>query len=157
GADEFHGWPGDLDSLQFAASGDQVSGGYLLVWSPDDQAQFPTDFGPDDILFSTDDPLGPISAGWTVVNLNKRPFEFLRQHSVAVPIYDSFATSNDLSKLSYLQAFDTLVQILRARYAFTDYKKIDWEAIVKAIRPQVQQAEQDQRKQEFNIALLRFA
>src|SRR5712692_9413148 len=53
---EWHGWPSDLDSLQFAAPGDQVAGGYMLVWSPDDQEQFPTDYGADGQLFS---PTGP--------------------------------------------------------------------------------------------------
>src|SRR5262249_17048672 len=57
---------------------------------------------------------------------------------------------------SYTQAFDALVKDLRLRYVFTAYKQIDWPTIVNAIRPQVQQAERDQSKEEFNIALLGF-
>src|SRR5258708_5174572 len=153
---EWHGWPSDLDSLRFEAASGAVTGGRLLVWAADDQELFPTGYGPDGQLFSADDPLGPLAAGWTVVDLDQQPFERLRQHTVEVPIVETLATSNDLSRLSYTQAFDALVKELRLRYTFTTYKHIDWPALVDAIRPQVQQAEQDQSREEFNIALLRF-
>jgi len=37
---------------------DEVIGGKLIVWSPDDQQQFPTSYGADGLLFTKDDPAG---------------------------------------------------------------------------------------------------
>src|SRR5262245_57231502 len=129
----------------------------MVIWSPDDQEMFPTAYGDDGKLFTADDPISPIPAGWTVVNLDKRPFELIRQRTVEVPILEGLAANNDLSNLSYTQAFDALVNDLKVRYTFTEYKHIDWDALVKEIRPLVEKAERDKDKDAFNIAMMRFA
>ncbi len=154
---EWAGWPGGLDSLQFDPGTYEVSAGHMVVWSPDDQQMFPTAYGDDGKLFTKDDPVGPIGKGWTVVNLDKKPFELIRQHSVEVPILEGLSANNDLSKLSYTAAFDALVKDLRVRYTFTEFKKIDWDAIVKEIRPLVETAEKNQDAEAFNVAMSRFA
>src|SRR5262245_53496776 len=150
------GWPGGLDSLQFDPGTYEVAAGQMVIWSPDDQEMFPTAYGDDGKLFTADDPISPIPAGWTVVNLDKKPFELIRQRTVEVPILEGLAANNDLSNLSYTQAFDALVKDLKVRYTFTEYKHIDWDALVKEIRPLVEKAEQDKDKDAFNIAMMRF-
>ncbi len=46
---------------------------------------------------------------------------------------------------------------LRVRYVFTQFKKINWDAIISEIRPQVAKAEKDKDQGEFNVAMLRFS
>ncbi len=153
---EWTGWPGGLDSLQFDPGTYEVSAGHMLVWSPDDNQFFPTGYGSDTKLFTADDPTGPIGRGWTVVNLDKTPFEQIRTRTVEVPILEGLSANNDLSALSYTAAFDALVKDLRVRYTFTEYKKIDWDALVRDIRPLIVQAEQAKDKDGFSIAMGRF-
>jgi len=157
GPEEWEGWPGALDSLKFSPNTYEVYGGRLIVWSPDANEMFPTGFGTDGKLFTADDPIGPIPQGWTVVDLDQKPFEQIRTKTVEMPIVEGEAAENDLSKLSYTDAFDALVKDLKVRYTFTDFKKINWNAIVAAIRPQIVKAEQDKSLEEFNIAMLRFS
>src|SRR5512143_3678383 len=52
----------------------EVYGGKYLVYAPDDQQEFPSDFGTDKKLFTDDDPIMNISAGWSVIDMNKSPF-----------------------------------------------------------------------------------
>jgi len=53
---------------------EQVEGGLMLVWAADAQEQFPGDYGPDQHLFTADDPRSPLPAGWSLVNLDSKPF-----------------------------------------------------------------------------------
>jgi C-terminal processing protease CtpA/Prc len=154
---EWRGWPGGLDSLQFDPGTYEIAAGQLLVWAPDDQEMFPTGYGDDKKLFTDDDPVASIQKGWTVVNLDKTPFELIRQHTVEVPMLEGLSANNDLSKLSYTEAFDALVKDLRVRYTFTEFKHIDWDALVKEIRPLIEKAEKDKDKAAYNLALMRFA
>ncbi|HEX7974590.1 MAG TPA: hypothetical protein VF498_09295, partial [Anaerolineales bacterium] len=44
---------------------DEIKGGILMVWAPDDQQKFPTDFGADHKLFTADDPTAPVPPGYS--------------------------------------------------------------------------------------------
>src|SRR5258708_6153121 len=125
GQAEFRGWPGAIDSMLFDPGTYEITGGKMVIWAPDDKQMFPTDFGADGKLFTADDPVGPVAKGWTVVDLDKKPFTLIRTDTADVPILEGSAANNALSKLSYTGAFDALVTDLRVRYTFTDYKKID--------------------------------
>jgi len=74
-----------------------------------------------------------------------------------MPVVEGEAAENDLSNLSYTEAFDALVKDLRIRYTFTDYKNINWDVIVSDIRPMIVQAEQAKDLTAFNVAMLHFA
>ena len=52
----------------------EVYGGKYLVYAPDDQQQFPSGFGADKKLFTDDDPLMNLPAGWSMVDMDKTPF-----------------------------------------------------------------------------------
>jgi len=151
---EWAGWPGGLDSLQFDPGTYEVSNGQMVIWAPDDKQMFPTGYGDDGKLFTKDDPVGPLKKGWTVIKLNKdKPFEQVRQPTVDVPILEGLSANNDLSKLSYTAAFDALVKDLRVRYVFTQFKHIDWDALVKQYRPLIEKAETGHDAAAFNLAL----
>jgi len=81
----------------------------------------------------------------------------VRSATVQMPILEGLGGNNDLSKLTYTQAFDALVKDLKIRYPFSDYKKINWNTIVSTIRPMVAQAEKDKDQTAFNIAMLHFS
>jgi C-terminal processing protease CtpA/Prc len=154
---KWQGWPGGLDSLAFDANG-EITDGELVVWAPDGNEVFPTGFGSDGKLFTADDPLGPIPQGWTVVKLHKdQAFEQLRSATVDVPIIEGAGALTDYSKLSYTAAFDKLIADLRLRYVYTDLKHIDWDELIKEIRPLVVKAETDANKTEYHSALQQLA
>ncbi len=156
---EFTGWSNGNDGLAFDQGTGEVNQGEFLVWSPDDNELFPTGFGPDGKLFTDDDPVGPLKHGWTVIKVfadKKKPFQQIRTAHTEVPILEGLYANNDLSNLSYTAAFDELVKQLRIRYVFTDFKHMDWDKIVKDIRPLVQKADKDESSDEFSTAIVKF-
>src|SRR5690606_20743820 len=77
GDDRSLGWPSYLATVKTDTENDnEVIGGMLIVWSPDADQQFPTGFGEDGLLFTNDDPVAPIGAGYTIVDLDQDPFAF---------------------------------------------------------------------------------
>lgn len=154
---ESHGWPTALASIAVEQGTNEVTGGRLVVWAPDGAQPFPTGFGPDGRLFTADDPLGPIPAGWTVVDLDETPFRHLREARIEVPIIEGSIGLRDLSDLTYTAAFDALVDELRRRYPFTASKGTDWDALIAMHRPAVAAAEAAEDLPAFNVAMMRFA
>jgi C-terminal processing protease CtpA/Prc len=154
---EWSGWSTSNNSMLYDPGTNEATSGKLLVWAPDGNEIFPTNFGPDGKLLTDDDPVGPIAQGWTLVNVDKNGFGFVRDETVDVPLEEGMSANNDLSDKNYVEAFDALVQDLKIRYTFNEYKKIDWDSIVKDIRPLIVQAEADSSKQEFQVAMVRFA
>ncbi len=154
---EMRGWPTALSSLKVAVGTNEVTGGDVIVWAADGNEQFPTGFGPDGLLFTADDPVGPIPQGWTVVDLDQQPFAQIRTDTVAVPMIEGEAGLKDLSNLTYTQAFDRLLEELRTRYPFTKAKGLDWDAIAAKIRPEVVAAEQAHDQNAYNVALMHLA
>lgn len=144
------GWPGGLDLLAFDPDNYELTNGMLLVWAPDANEMFPTGFGADGKLFTKDDPVGPIPQGWTLVNVDKKPFELIRTAHVDVPIIEGPGAQVDYSNLSYVELFDKLIADLKQRYAFTELKHINWDAIIKTIRPEVVNAKDAEA---FTVAL----
>lgn len=154
---ETHGWPSALASIAVEQGSNEVTGGQVVVWAPDDAQAFPTGFGADGKLFTADDPLGPIAAGWTVVDLDEEPFRHRREARVETPIIEGSIGLRDLSDRSYTAAFDELVDELRRRYPFTDLKRIDWDALVAEHRPAIAAAEEAGDLAAFNVAMMRFS
>ncbi|HEY9153051.1 MAG TPA: S41 family peptidase [Anaerolineales bacterium] len=160
GDDRFRGWPGDGSSIKTDVNRDgEITGGKIIVWAPDDKQYFPTSFGPDNKLFTADDPTAPIPAGYTVVNLDTSPFTFSQSPQQDIPLIEAQqAKPHDFSKETYTQAFDDLVSFLKTDYAFDGIqgKQPNWDQVVASIRPRIQQAEQSQDKFAFYEALRDF-
>lgn len=114
----------------------EIVGGWLLVYTLDDQQGFPNGFGDDGLLFTEDDPLITLPAGYTLVNLDTTPFTFDRSRHPHINLIEpEGAALVDYSDLSYTDAFNALVDQLSHEYAFTDYKGIDWEALQAEFQP----------------------
>jgi C-terminal processing protease CtpA/Prc len=153
---EWAGWSWANSSIVTVHGTHEVTGGSIAVWAPDDAQQFPTDFGADGKLFTDDDPIGSIAAGWTVVDLDERPFAHNRSSQVDVVIEPSELAPVDLSQLSATAAFDQLVEVLRARYPFADSRPIDWDEVHATYRPEFEAAEQSGEQVDFWLALNHF-
>jgi C-terminal processing protease CtpA/Prc len=160
GDDTSYGWPNYLASVKVdSTNNDEVTGGKLVVWSPDGGQSFPTDFGADGKLFTKDDPVAAIPAGYTIVDLDQKPFTFAKASEPDVTLYEptDYAVK-DFSKLSYTQAFDQMFQFVRTDYAFNGIqgKQPNWDALYSQLTPRVQDAEQKKDPSEFYLALRDF-
>ncbi len=160
GDDRSRGWPSYLASVKTdSENNDEVIGGKLVIWSPDAEQQFPTDFGEDGLLFTADDPAASIPAGYSVVDLDQSPFVISQE---ATPEFTLFEPQDiaikDFSSLSYVEAFDKMFETVRKEYAFTDIegKAPDWDALYADLHPRVEQAEKDKDPNAFYLALRDF-
>jgi C-terminal processing protease CtpA/Prc len=135
----------------------EVAGGKLIVYAPDGNQSFPSGFGADGKLFTDDDPIAPLEAGWTVVDLDHRTFNFDRSATASVDIYEGgIGTVSDFSDESYAQAFDSVVKTMRREYVFTDFYNLDWDAIHSKYRPAFEQADKDNDRLAYERALKDF-
>lgn len=160
GDDRSYGWPTYLTSVVTDSENkDEVVGGKLVVWAPDNNQKFPTDFGPDGLLFTPDDPTAPIPAGYTVVDLDSHPFRFLREPAQSLTLYEpKEAALKDFRNETYTKAFDDMFAYARRNYAFNGIpgKQPDWDALYKRIKPEVEEAQRESNPDKFALALLHF-
>ena len=122
----------------------EISGGILLVWAPDAQQGFPTGFGPDRLLFTKDDPTGPIPAGYTYVDMNQEPFRFYKKAQEKIDLNEGSGNLKDYSNMSYSEAFKTLFNRVSTEYPFTEEKGIKWQELSRKYQPQADAAQNDQ-------------
>ncbi|MEJ2266548.1 MAG: S41 family peptidase [Anaerolineales bacterium] len=119
---------------------DEITGGTLLIWAPDEQQGFPTGFGPDGKLFTEDDPTAPIPAGYNIVDLNQEPFSIYKEAKPQITLNEGAVAVNDYSKMSYSDAFEAMFDKVSREYPFTQEKGIDWQAIHDEFAPRVADA-----------------
>ncbi len=131
----------------------EVIGGTVIAWSANDGELFPGGSGPDGAVFTSDDTLIPLPAGWSVIALDTTPFTVIRETTVDVPIVESTGGLNDYSGMSYIDAWNTLFQRTQATYPFTVEKNMDWDAIYGEITPLVKAAQTDL---DFHLIMARF-
>lgn len=155
------GWSNDYASTKVSANEanyNEIVGGKLLIYAPDDKQGFPSGFGADGKLFTADDPIVGLPAGYTVVDLDTNPFTFDRSKEQELDLNENPSTVlQDFSQMTYTQAFDAMIDLMRREYAFTDLKKIDWDQKIKDFRPRFEKAEADKSSQEYLVALRDFA
>jgi len=108
---------------------DEIIGGVLIVWAPDDEQDFPTGFGADGKLFTPDDPSGPIPAGYSLVNLDEEPFIIYKDNRPVLDLNEGVIAVNDFSDMDYSEAFENLFAKVSQEYPFTPEKAIDWQAL----------------------------
>lgn len=160
GDDRSRGWPAYLASVRTDPErNDEVVGGRLIVWAPDGGQQFPTGFGEDGLLFTEDDPVAPLPAGYSIVDLEQEPFAVLREPNPELVLYEPpDIAAKDYSDLSYSEAFEKLFEIVRKEYAFNgiEGKEPDWDALYAELKPRVEEAEQKGDANLFYLALRDF-
>lgn len=154
------GWSTGYASTLVSANSDSLReyiGGKILIYAPDAAQSFPSSFGADGKLFTSDDPVAPIEAGYTVVDMSQQPFVLDRSETVTVDLLEGEASAADnFSELNYSEAFDAMIEKFRTDYAFTEYKNLDWDALSAEFRPRVEQAQQARDAEAFCTALQEF-
>lgn len=157
GDDKSLGWPAYLASIKTDAENqDEVTGGKLVVWAPDANQQFPTSFGADHLLFTTDDPVGPLPAGYAFIDLDQEPFGISQKAEEAMTLYEPTDVAlKDYSKDTYVDAFKKMFEFVRKEYAFNgiEGKQPDWDALYKDLLPKVEEAEKNKDPKAFYLAL----
>jgi len=140
-----------------AATENEVIGGKLLVYAVDDRQGFPTSFGEDGLLFTGDDPVVALPQGYTVVDLDTDPFTFDRSREPVIDLIEPEDSALvDFSGLSYTDAFDGMVEMMSKKYAFTELKNIDWDALNDQYRPRFVDADVMGDSRAYQLALRDF-
>lgn len=154
------GWSGAYASTRISedpALEWEVIGGMLVVYAPDDQQGFPSGFGDDGKLFTEDDPLVRLPAGYTVVDLDASPFRFDRSREPVIDLIEpEGAALVDYTDYGLVEGFDAFTEKLRNEYAFTEYKGLDWDALIDEFRPRFAQAERNRSVEQYLLALRDF-
>jgi C-terminal processing protease CtpA/Prc len=118
----------------------EISGGYLIIWSPDDQQSFPSGFGDDGLLFTEDDPIQDVPAGYSIVDLNEEPFDVYKESNPEFALVEGSTQVKDYSDMSYVAAWDTFFEKVSREYPFTTEKKVDWDGLYTKYTPLVEDA-----------------
>ncbi|HSJ87119.1 MAG TPA: S41 family peptidase [Anaerolineales bacterium] len=135
----------------------EVYGGKYLVYAPDSNQQFPSEFGADKKLFTNDDPVMDLPAGWSLIDLDRSPFGVDRSEKPTVDLIEpESAALDDFSQLSYTEAFDKMLEKFTKEYAFTELKGIDWAAKGQEFRPRFEEAERNHDPHTYVLALRDF-
>ncbi|OSQ42889.1 S41 family peptidase [Marivita geojedonensis] len=132
-----------------------IETGTLLLFSEDGAESFAAGWGDDGTWFSEDDPQQVVPQGWSVARLDDEGSVTLetdpRPEIHTIEAAD--AASPDFSDLGYIEAFDALVDHLRTRYAYSDFRGIDWDAVSSTYRPDVEAAAAADDAGDFYLAL----
>lgn len=132
----------------------EIRGGKLLIFAPEEGQGFPSGYGDDGLLFTDDDPVVILPQGYTVVDLDSAPFTFDRSRTGVIDLLEADgAQLDDFSELSYLDSFDAMIDLLRREYAFTEYKGLDWTAFNDEFRPRVAAADARRDRGMFELVL----
>ena len=135
----------------------EVTGGKYLIFAPDDEQGFPSGFGEDGLLFTEDDPIVSVPAGYTLVDMDTDPFTFDRSQEPVVDLIEGEGSEvDDFSDMSYTEAFDAMIDKFLREYAFTEYKGIDWDQKIEEFRPRFEEAEADNDQSAYEFALRDF-
>jgi len=161
GDDRSRGWPNYLASIKTdPENDDEVVGGKLVIWSPDGKQQFPTGFGADGLLFTADDPVAPVAAGYSVVDLDSDPFTVTQTAEADLPLYEPPDSAiKDFSQLSYTEAFEQMFQFVSTNYAFNgvEGKQPDWDKLYADLKPRTEAAEKAKDVAAFYFVIRDFA
>jgi C-terminal processing protease CtpA/Prc len=122
---------------------DEIVGGILVIWSPDEEQDFPSGFGEDGLLFTEDDPTTTVPAGYSIVNLDEEPFLIYKEARPQITLLEGEVAVNDFSSMDYDEAFDAMFEKVSREYPFTQEKGIDWDQLYSEYSSRVADAKND--------------
>ena len=117
--------------------------GTLLLFAPDEEQGFVSGFGEDGLWFTDDDPAVALPAGYTVATLNKDgSVTFDRSAEATMDTMErAEEASADFSDQGLVESYNSLIDLLAERYAYTELRGLDWQQIRQAYLPQVEEAD----------------
>ncbi len=152
------GWSGSFASTIVDPATAEVEGGDYIIYAPEEGQGFPSGFGEDGMLFTEDDPIVTVPTGYTIVNMDTDVFTFDRSRVAELDLIESEGSElDDFSDLSYTEAFDEMVALLRLEYAYTELRGMDWDLLVEAFRPRFEEAEANDDFDAYVLALRDFS
>lgn len=121
-----------------------INEGTFLVFAPDDEQGFPNGVGEDGQIFTTDDPVVAIPAGYTLVHIDKDgEVSFNRSRTAKIDtLEETSQASPDFSNQGILESYNSLIDLLTIRYSYTELRNLDWEQIRQNYLPLVQAADE---------------
>lgn len=135
----------------------EIVGGKFVIYAPEEGQGFPSGFGDDGLLFTADDPIVTIPAGYSVVDMDSEPFTFDRSRNQEIDLYEpEGAAVNDFSELGYSEAFAEMVELFRKEYAFTEFYGLDWDALYETYNPRFVEAEETNDPAMYGLAMRDF-
>ncbi len=135
----------------------EIIGGKFIIFAPEKGQGFPSGFGEDGLLFTEDDPIVTVPAGYTVVDLDEEPFAFDRSASPVIDLIEpENAAINDFSGLTYSKAFEAMVELFRKEYAYTELYNLDWDALYETYSPRFADAEEAEDSAAYALAMRDF-
>ncbi len=135
----------------------EIIGGKFIIYAPDENQGFPSGFGADGLLFTEDDPIVIVPQGYSVVNMDEAPFVFDRAARQIIDLYEPEAAAiNDFSDLGYAEAFQAMVELFRAEYAYTEVYDLDWDDLFETYSPRFVEAEQAEDSAAYALAMRDF-
>ena len=157
GDDRSMGWPAYLASVKTDTENqDEIIGGKLVIWAANSQQDFPNGFGDDGLLFTKDDPVMAVPSGYSVIDLDQKPFKIIRDQTTELTLYEPADVAvKDYSALSYSESFDKMYETIRKEYAFNGVtgKQPDWDVVYAELAPKVANAEDARDPYAFYLAL----
>jgi C-terminal processing protease CtpA/Prc len=126
------------------ANEDEITGGTLIVWAPDDEQAFPSGFGADGLLFTEDDPVAKIPAGYNIIVMDAEPFQVYKSQQPVITLNEGVVAVNNFTEMDYAQAFSALFDKVSREYPFTEEKGIDWEALKAEFSPRFEAANNEE-------------
>ncbi len=133
---------GILSSYYTNAETDEIVEGALVLYAGDDAQGFPCAAGADGKLFTEDDDIATLPAGYTIARIDNGAVTFDRSPVGRVDIQDGpSGATPDFSDQGIVESFVTLVDFLKERYVFNEFNNIDWDDISARYLPRVVEAE----------------
>lgn len=136
-----------------------VREGTLLIYAPDAAQGFPASAGPDGTYFTADDPAVGLPAGYTLATLDADgTVSFARPRLGRMDTRETAA--NELVSFAdqgFVEAYNSLIDLLKVRYAYTELRGIDWEQVRQRYLPQIEAAEAANDLGEYAVALTTMA
>lgn len=148
-----------IGSITFDPKAQTIRSGTLLIYAPDAKQKISSGFGRDKRLFTDDDPTVSLPAGYTLMRISKEGnIDFDQSEVLKLEIYPQEESKNpDFSDQTILQSFNSLVDLLKERYAYTELRKIDWEKKRAQYLERVKEADRNKDLAEYYILLYDFA
>ncbi|MCB0142831.1 MAG: hypothetical protein KDE50_23230 [Caldilineaceae bacterium] len=151
---------GFLTSIIIDPATQQILEGSLILYAPDDAQGFPCAAGEDGVLFTADDVIAALPAGYTVATIDVEGTEvtFDRSPVATVDVIEIPGSETpDFSDQGVVESFNSLIDFMRERYVFNNFYEFDWDALYAEYLPRVEEAEAEDNEALYFLALYDLA
>ena len=133
--------------------------GTFLVHAADDAQGFPSGYGEDGIYFTDDDPVVALPEGYTLATLSSEGVvTFDRSRIARMDTREQAAVASpSFSDQGILESYNSLIDLLEDRYAYTELRGLIWEDIRAAHEQQVAAADAANDYPAYYLALTELA